>query len=90
MKIRKWTDSKKIYRVKNIKKYNGGKNMENVISLETYSNKKYEQSYCIFDMILDKEKREEVYKYYDDNYKETDEEKEIFDSWKKRRTRRNK
>ena len=37
-----------------------------------------DHEYYFYDMIFDKEKREAVYKYYDDIYVETEEEKEIF------------
>lgn len=41
--------------------------------------------YEIGKMILDPEYRNKVRKYFDNNYKETDEEKEIFESWRKLR-----
>ncbi|NCI19862.1 hypothetical protein EJM73_09510 [Clostridium botulinum] len=95
MGIKIWTCHERTYKsiqVKWDKLNTGGENMENVISLETYSNNKNTQieSYSILDMILDSNKREEVYEYYDSNYKETSEEKQIFEAWKKRRSRRNK
>jgi len=46
------------------------------------------ESYSFIDMIMDSKKRNEVYEYYDSKYKETDEEKEIFEAWQNRRTGR--
>ncbi|MBN3371792.1 hypothetical protein CF087_22495 [Clostridium botulinum] len=66
--------------------------MKKIIDLEAYFNNKKAQieSYSMLDMIFDPKKREEVYKYYDSNYKETDEENRIFQEWQQRNTKRNK
>lgn len=54
--------------------------MGKTIDLESYSNNKKAQieSYSMLDMIFDSKKREKVYDYYDNNYKSTPEEDEIF------------
>ena len=73
-----------------ISTYRGGIRMENVIDIQDYSNKKdiKIKSYSIIDMILNPKKRKETYEYYDSKYKENDEERQIFEAWKKRRTGR--
>ena len=48
-----------------------------------------DHEYSFYDMIFDKEKREATYKYYDDIYEETEEEKEIFEAMRKRRRKDN-
>lgn len=83
-------DTKKVDKVneKNQDKNEGDGNMENVIDLKKYSDEDKVKDYSIFDMILNPVKRKEARKYFDDNYEETEEEKQIFEAWKKRRTRR--
>ena len=78
-----------------IKKWNGKVrgmviNVENVIELKEYKDiKKSEiKSYSILDMIMNPQKRKEVYDYYDKHYKSTKEEDEIFKEWQNRRKRR--
>ena len=54
-----------------------------VLSMKKFMQKKENKvrSYSTIDMIIDPSKRNETYKYFNDNYKETEEEKEIFESW---------
>lgn len=76
-----------------VRKWNGkicgGINMENVISLQSYFDEKSKEinSYSITDMILNPQKRKETYDYYDSIYEDTEEQKEIFEAWKKRRNK---
>ena len=65
----------------------GDNEMENVIDFKEYSSKENIEDYSIIDMILNPEKRARVQKYFDEHYKDTEEEKQIFEAWKKRRTR---
>jgi len=55
--------------------------MGKIINIQDYFNKKDTEimSYSIIDMILDPEKRKEVYDYYDSHYVESEEEKKIFE-----------
>lgn len=56
-----------------------------VKNMETVKLQPAQLSYSVLDMIMDTNKRENTFKYYDDRYVETNEEKEIFDAWRKRR-----
>ena len=40
------------------------------------------------EIIFDRKKRQETYDYYDSIYVETEDEKEIFEGWRKRRLRK--
>jgi hypothetical protein len=64
-----------------------GQNMGALLDLQQHIDKKEKQlnSYSVQDMILDSNYREKIYKYYNDDYQETKEEQEIFESWTKRR-----
>ena len=61
-------------------------NMGAVLSLKSHVNKKDKkiQSYSIIDLILDPKKRKEYSNYYDSKYQESDDEKDIFESWQDR------
>lgn len=50
---------------------------------------KEEKNYSIMDM-FNPIKRNEVYNYFDENYEESEDEKEIFEAWRNRRLGRNK
>ncbi|WP_033066590.1 hypothetical protein [Clostridium botulinum] len=53
--------------------------MKKIIDFTTYSQNKRTQieSYSLLDMILDSNKRKEIYNYYDRNYRSTTEEDDI-------------
>lgn len=53
-----------------------------------YLNKPSREMPSLIEMIFDKKKRQETYDYYDSIYVETEEEKEIFEGWRKRRLRK--
>jgi hypothetical protein len=57
-----------------------------VLDIKKHSEKK-EESYSLIDMITDPEYRKETYKYFDNKYEETKDEKKIFEAWKRRRKR---
>lgn len=61
--------------------------MANVVYIDKYINKK-NTGKTILDMICDSQKRKETYEYYDNIYQDTEEEKQIFEAWRKRRARR--
>lgn len=44
--------------------------------------------YSVLNMILDPDYRKKTYDYFNNKYQETIDEKEIFDSWTKRRKRK--
>ena len=50
-----------------------------------YLNKLSREMPSLIEMIFDKKKRQETFDYYDSIYEETEEEKEIFEGWSKRR-----
>lgn len=66
----------------------GDDNMENVLDFKKVSDVRKDEceNYSIEEMILNPTYRAQVKKYFDDNYKETNEEQAIFESWRSRRT----
>ena len=67
-----------------------GQNMATVIDIQQQVDKKEKQMrpYSVLNMILDPDYRKKTYDYFNNKYQETIDEKEIFDSWTKRRKRK--
>ena len=74
-------------RKKNIVLRREGNNMATI--LELTERRKIEKPYSFLEMILNPHKRKQTYDYYDNQYEETKDEKEIFETMTKRRKRWN-
>ena len=53
-----------------------------------YLNKPTKKTASFYDMVFDKQKRQETYDYYDKTYEETEDEKEIFRIMSSKRRRK--
>jgi hypothetical protein len=64
-----------------------GDKMGAILSIERHNERKAKQiyPYSITDMIFDRTYRKKTYEHYNNEYQETEEEKEIFDAWARRR-----
>jgi hypothetical protein len=67
-------------------KLKGGKCMANVLYINKYTTQP--KSCSLLDLIINPEIREQTCDYYDKNHVESKVEKEIFESWKNRRARK--